>query len=406
MDSSAAIFRVIITCCLSETIDEICGSSAQNVAGAVDIQTEHPEEWNETANNNNNTGTENVVHMVIDNAANYVAAGRLLEQEFATLYWSPCAVHCINLMLQDIGKLDEHTNGKEILHPAPTRFATNFIALQSILSQKDAIQAMVTSKEWTTLAYAKERAKKKFVDHVLDSSFWKECVVIVKVTEPLVRVLRIVDGDDRLAMGFIYEAINKAREEMRKRFQSRKKRVEPHLKIVDSRWDRQLHKNLHAVGYWLNPRFQYNNQEMENHKHTISGLLDVIERYSNENLDLRSMLTSEMKFFRKAQGDFGRRNHLKGRNFDPLNFEDFDEIGDWVLEEEPNILSSSELKDFSQHLASCDINIQDNDDLNMDAIFNDDDDDDDDDDESHETNGIEANLGTNSISPFPWPPMD
>ncbi|XP_039119289.1 uncharacterized protein LOC120255512 [Dioscorea cayenensis subsp. rotundata] len=449
--------------------------------------------------------------MVTDNAANYVAAGRLLEQEFPTLYWSPCAAHCINLMLQDIGKLDEvcnivdhaskitkyiynhcfalhlmrkHTNGKEILRPAPTRFATNFIALQSILSQKDAIQAMVTSKEWTTSAYAKERAGKKFVDHVLDSSFWKECVVIVKVTEPLVRVLRIVDGDDRPAMGFIYEAINKAREEMRKRFQRRKKRVEPYLKIVDSRWDRQLHKNLHAAGYWLNPRFQYNNQEMENHKHTISGLLDVIERYSNENSDLRSKLTSEMKFFRTAQGDFGRRsaisdrnlmapdewwlcygtstpnlqklairvlsqtcsssgcernwsifehihskkrnrlehqrlndlvyvhynlqlqqrNHLKGRNFDPLNFEDFDEIGDWVLEEEPNILSSSELEDFTQHLASCDINIQDNDDLNMDAIFNEDDDDDD--DENHETNGIEANLGTNSISPFPWPPMD
>lgn len=40
----------------------------------------------------------------------------------------------------------------------------------------------------------------------------------------------------------------------------------------------------------------------------------------------------------------------------------------------------------------------------MDAIFNEDDDDDD--DENHETNGIEANLGTNSISPFPWPPMD
>lgn len=51
---------------------------------------------------------------------------------------------------------------------------------------------------------------------------------------------------------------------------------------------------------------------------------------------------------------------MKGRNFDPLNFEDFDEIGDWVLEEEPNILSSSELEDFTQHLASCDINIQDN----------------------------------------------
>jgi hypothetical protein len=106
-------------------------------------------------------GAENVVQIVTDNAANYVAAGRKLEQEFPTLYWSPCAAHCINLMLQDMGKLEEvseavshaskvtkfiynhcfalylmrqHTGGREILRPAQTRFATNFIALQSILN--------------------------------------------------------------------------------------------------------------------------------------------------------------------------------------------------------------------------------------------------------------------------------
>ncbi|KAL4293280.1 hypothetical protein AHAS_Ahas18G0112300 [Arachis hypogaea] len=54
-------------------------------------------------------GPENVVHVVTDNAANYVAAERLLESEFPRLYWSPCVAHCINLMLQDIGKFVEVT---------------------------------------------------------------------------------------------------------------------------------------------------------------------------------------------------------------------------------------------------------------------------------------------------------
>jgi len=44
---------------------------------------------------------------VIDNAANYVIAGRLLEKDFSKLYWSPCVAHCINLMLQDFGKFEE-----------------------------------------------------------------------------------------------------------------------------------------------------------------------------------------------------------------------------------------------------------------------------------------------------------
>ncbi|XP_019447315.1 PREDICTED: uncharacterized protein LOC109350538 [Lupinus angustifolius] len=55
-------------------------------------------------------GHENIVHIVTDNAANYVVVGRLLEKEFPRLFWSPCATHCVNLMFQDIGKLTEVTD--------------------------------------------------------------------------------------------------------------------------------------------------------------------------------------------------------------------------------------------------------------------------------------------------------
>lgn len=261
-------------------------------------------------------GPENVVQIVTDNAANYVAAGRLLEKEFPSLYWSPCAAHCINLMFQDIGKLPEvkeavshatnvtkyiynhcyplylmrkFTHGREILRPAPTRFATNFIALQSILSQKNALRAMVTSQEWTTSAYAKEAKAKQFVEQVLNTNFWTACADIVKLTEPLVGVLRLVDSEDKPAMGFLYRNMYKAREEMVKRFQRNKTKVEPYLKIIDDRWDSQLRKNLHAAGYWLNPSCRFS-PEFEKHKSTTSGLIDVIEKYARNNHELRANL--------------------------------------------------------------------------------------------------------------------
>jgi hypothetical protein len=50
-------------------------------------------------------GPENIMHMVTDNASNYVAACKLLVEEFPSIFWSPCAAHCINLILQDVGKL-------------------------------------------------------------------------------------------------------------------------------------------------------------------------------------------------------------------------------------------------------------------------------------------------------------
>ena len=78
--------------------------------------------------------------------------------------------HCYPLYL-----MRKFTGGKEILRPAPTRFATNFIALQSILAHKDELRAMMTSSKG-----------KKFVESVLDSLFWEECAIIVRMSEPLV----------------------------------------------------------------------------------------------------------------------------------------------------------------------------------------------------------------------------
>ncbi|XP_072084363.1 uncharacterized protein [Arachis hypogaea] len=119
-------------------------------------------------------GPENVVHVVTDNAANYIAAGRLLELEFPRLYWSPCAVHCVNLMFQDIEKLEK-------------------------------VSGTVTS----------------FNDYEVINAD------IVKLTEPLVRVLCIVDNENRAAMSFLYQAIYKAWEEIVKRNRMRKQSYDP-----------------------------------------------------------------------------------------------------------------------------------------------------------------------------------
>ncbi|XP_058769027.1 uncharacterized protein LOC131642877 [Vicia villosa] len=242
-------------------------------------------------------GPENVVQIVTDNPANYVAARKLLEMEFPKLFWSPCVVHC----------------GREILRPPPTRFATNFIALQSILSHKNALRAMVTSKEWTTTTYSKDAKEKQFVEQVLDSSFWSKCADIVKITEPLICVLRIVDNEDKPTMEYLYRAMYKAREEIENRFRRNKLKVEPYLKILDNCWDAQLRKNLHVAGYWLNPSCRFG-PEYEKNKTTTQGLLDVIEKYAYDSKDLRSKLTAEMTSFKNCEGSFGKTTTVENRD--------------------------------------------------------------------------------------------
>eukprot|EP00258_Populus_trichocarpa_P021175 XP_024437194.1 uncharacterized protein LOC112323393 [Populus trichocarpa] len=203
----------------------------------------------------------------------------LLMEEFPSIFWSPCAAHCINLILQDIGKLQsvccvvEHASG-----------------ITNILAHKDELRAMVTSREWVSSAYAKDIKGKKFVESVLDLLFWEECAIIVRMSEPLVRVLRLVDGDDRPSMGYLYDAIHHAKKQMMRRFQKRNPRVKPFIDIINNRLDGQFYRSLYAAAFWLNPQFQYDANIMDKYMSTISGLLDVLEKYAHGNLPLQNVI--------------------------------------------------------------------------------------------------------------------
>lgn len=59
-------------------------------------------------------GEKNVIQVVTDNASNYVKAGKLLEAKRPHLFWTPCAAHCIDLMLEDIGKICCEERNEEV----------------------------------------------------------------------------------------------------------------------------------------------------------------------------------------------------------------------------------------------------------------------------------------------------
>nr|GLL37844.1 uncharacterized protein LOC109167856 [Ipomoea trifida] len=107
----------------------------------------------------NQVGKDNVVQVISDNASENVRAGKDLMEVFPSLYWTPCAAHCINLMFKDIFEirhfsmaykralklsvyihsktkllnlLRKYTRKRDLVKFAKTRFATAFLTFKRL----------------------------------------------------------------------------------------------------------------------------------------------------------------------------------------------------------------------------------------------------------------------------------
>ncbi|KAK1578845.1 hypothetical protein Q3G72_033554 [Acer saccharum] len=67
-------------------------------------------------------GENLVVQVVTDNASNYKKAGEMLMQKRTRLWWTPCATHCIDLILEKIGSLPQHQNALKKAKKAQDHF--------------------------------------------------------------------------------------------------------------------------------------------------------------------------------------------------------------------------------------------------------------------------------------------
>ncbi|XP_020684073.1 zinc finger MYM-type protein 1-like [Dendrobium catenatum] len=73
------------------------------------------------------------------------------------------------------------------------------------------LEAMFTSTQWLSCAWAKKAEGKEIRKIVLNDRFWQSVLYAVTTTRPLVHVLRMVDAEKKPAMGFIYNAMDEAK---------------------------------------------------------------------------------------------------------------------------------------------------------------------------------------------------
>ncbi|KAI0495898.1 hypothetical protein KFK09_022205 [Dendrobium nobile] len=276
-------------------------------------------------------GPENIVHFITDNAANYKKAGELLHEKYGNIYWSPCAAHCINLILKDIGSmpyitelarkaskvtifiynhafilawLRKRKGWTEIVRPGLTRFVTTFITLRSVHDHKHDLQAFVTNKAYIDSKLSKTMKGKEAASIILDANFWNDSFIISKLSGPLIRLLRIVDADEKPSLGYLYDGMFRARKAMKTMFRNNKRMYKPFTSIIKRRWDNQLRQGIHSAAYFLNPQFQYDRENYCSKSGVLQGLVELI---GNKDVCPKSTLAmNEVRFFRDSLESFGK----------------------------------------------------------------------------------------------------
>ena len=213
-------------------------------------------------------GETNVVQIVTDNGSAFVKAGKLLMKKY-NLYWTPCAAHCIDLMFEDIAKratvselitnARKITNfiynhgwllakvrkvcGGDIVRPGATRFATNYIALESLLKKRADLKKIFISDEWASHKLSRSTIGHDVEVLMFDHTYWEKVSKLVSIYEPLYTVLRIVDSEVVSTLPFVYELILVMKQNLHQL--NAKDWVKT---IIADRWDRTLKHPLHATG--------------------------------------------------------------------------------------------------------------------------------------------------------------
>jgi hypothetical protein len=209
----------------------------------------------------------------------------MLEEKRKNLFWTPCAVYCIDEMLEDFLNIKqvgecmdkakkitrfiynstwllsfmkkEFTRGHELLRPAITKFATSFSTLQSLLDKRIVLKRMFQSNKWLSSQLTKSYEAKEVEKIVLSVTFWKKMQYVKKSLEPIAQVLQKIDGDESRSMSFIYNDMYRAKLAIKAIHGNDAQKYEPFRSVIDNHWNSLFSHPLCVAAYFLNPSHRY-----------------------------------------------------------------------------------------------------------------------------------------------------
>jgi len=223
--------------------------------------------------------------VITKNTASFKAAGKMLEEKRRNLFWTPCAIHCIDQMVEDFLNIKwvgecvdkakrvtrfiynntwllnymkkEFTKGQELLRPAVTKYGTTFFTLQSFLDQRVGLKRMFQSNKWISSRFTKSDDGREVEKIVLNSTFWKKIQYVIKSLEPVALVLQKIDSDETQSIAHVYNDMCRAKHAIKAIHGDDARKYGPFWSVIENQWSSLFHHPLYVAAYFLNPSYRY-----------------------------------------------------------------------------------------------------------------------------------------------------
>lgn len=176
---------------------------------------------------------------------------------------------------------------------------------------------MVVHSRWDQLNEVKSKKGKDATATMLSPTFWKDVKACLNIFEPLFKVLRLVDGDVKPSMGFLYGELLKAKREIKEACGNVDSRYKEIMRVVDKKMQGRLDSPLHLAAYFLNPYYSYANSSIFDDATVIIGFINCVETFYHDDEDMQDQAVNvELKKFQCREGHFNKKFAKTCVNFD------------------------------------------------------------------------------------------
>jgi hypothetical protein len=244
-------------------------------------------------------GPQNVVQVITNNAPVCRAAGMLVEEQYPHIFWTPCVVEIINLVIKNICEAKDmeatdviydecrwittiiadamviknfimHHSMKTVIFKlfanlkrlaiADTRFASMIVLLKRFKLIKSDLENMVNGDRWARFEVDNVRKAQFLKGKVLDQLWWENIDYILLFVGPIYQMLRVANAE-KPSLHCVYDMWDLTIEKVKVAIYQHEGRQEDeqstfysvvHKILVDG-WNKSK-TPLHCLAHSLNPR--------------------------------------------------------------------------------------------------------------------------------------------------------